>query len=301
MFWIMKKGIFINITLSLLSLFSFLLLLEMGLRFFFIDTPTAEVSSKQWSRLDPTFGAINIPNRKYRYNIGKYSVSYEFNSKGIRGPEYSYLKPDGEYRILILGDSFAMGFGVTFEDLFSEVLKKKLNSRGVHGRSFQIINTGVGGWCTGMELIFLDKKGKNYKPDLTVVMFYQNDILCNNQPEYYPIFNLSSILPDVPIPKSPKGQSWIERYRAKTPVEKPHFLKKLKKWFAENSYLYRFIVRRVKNERHLFYLAQKLHILDKDNLFFDDEVQVWRRSYDGQTIAAWKMTEAIILKMKSVL
>ena len=102
MFWIMKKGIFINITLSLLSLFSFLLLLEMGLRFFSIDTPTVEVSSKQWSRLDPTFGAINIPNRKYRYNIGKYSVSYEFNSKGIRGPEYSYLKPDGEYRILIL-------------------------------------------------------------------------------------------------------------------------------------------------------------------------------------------------------
>lgn len=293
----MKKQIFINVILSVLSLFAFMLLLEMGLRFFPINkhcSPKTAVSRQAWRRLDSSFGVVHIPNSRYLHTTDDYSAVYQFNSKGVRGPEYSYFKPDGEYRILILGDSFAMGFGVNFDDLFSEVLKRELNnSRKDYDKSFQIINTGVGGWCTGTELLFFDEEGKKYNPDLTIVMFSENDAWHNNAADYYPISRLGRLLPGIAIPEPSK-----EKSSGRALAGGSYLLKKIKKWFAENSYLYNFISIRVKNERHFYLLAKTLHLLDTDRPFFPDEYRIWRRNYDGQIIAAWKMTEAIMLKMK---
>jgi len=293
----MKKQTFINVILSLLSLFACIFLLETGLRFFPIDKhciPETALSRQAWRRPDSLLAVVHIPNSRCLYTTDDYSVVFQFNSKGIRGPEYSYFKPAGEYRILILGDSFAMGYGVNFDDLFSEILKRKLNNnRKDCAKSFQIINTGVGGWCTGTELLFFDDEGKKYKPDLTIVMFFENDAWNNNQADFYRIYRLGRLLPDIAIPERAK-----EKSSGRVLAGGSYSLKKIKKWLAENSYLYKFISFRVKNERHLFLLAKRLHLLGERRPFFPDEFRVWRRNYDDQTIAAWKMTEAIMLKMK---
>ena len=54
-------------------------------------------------------------------------VSY--NSRGMRDREYSVEKPEGTYRILVLGDSYAEGLEVAYEELHTELLEAALNSR----------------------------------------------------------------------------------------------------------------------------------------------------------------------------
>lgn len=127
------------------------------------------------------------------------------NSTGIRGPEYAYEKGAHEYRIVILGDSFAEGYTVEFENLFSEVLKRRLNRD--HGRSIQVINAGTGGYSTDQEWLWFMTEGVKYKPNLTVLLFLANDVLLNTVDRYWrgykPLFRLNGNrleLTTVPLP-----------------------------------------------------------------------------------------------------
>ena len=99
----------------------------------------------------PNFSGIHVgPKEVYR-------VRETMNSKGIRGPEYPYEKPAQEFRIVALGDSFAEGYTVEFEDLFSEVLKRRLNRD--QRRPVQVINAGTGGYSTDQELLWFTTEG----------------------------------------------------------------------------------------------------------------------------------------------
>ena len=53
---------------------------------------------------------------------------YSINSAGFRDQEHQKAKPDGTYRIVVLGDSTTAGNGVpVFESLYTERLEKLLN------------------------------------------------------------------------------------------------------------------------------------------------------------------------------
>src|SRR5262249_45824337 len=68
----------------------------------------------------PVLGWAKIPNKTGVHSAPEYRVTETMNSDGIRGPEYSRVKPPGERRILVLGDSYAEGYTVEFDELFSE-------------------------------------------------------------------------------------------------------------------------------------------------------------------------------------
>lgn len=96
------------------------------------------------------------------------------NSQGIRGGEYATQKKPNEYRVLVLGDSFAEGCTVDFDHLFSEVLKRKLNSQ-ANGTHYEVINCGTLAYGTDQELLQYRTLGRTFNPDLVVLMFYEND------------------------------------------------------------------------------------------------------------------------------
>lgn len=147
----------------------------------------------------PGFTGFHVgPRRVYR-------VRETMNSKGIRGPEYPCEKPPGEFRILVLGDSYAEGYTVMFEDLFSEVLKRELNDRA--GKAVQVINAGTGGYSTDQELLWFETEGIKYQPDLVILLFCDNDVLFNTLDRYFrgfkPLFQLDNgqlKLTNVPVP-----------------------------------------------------------------------------------------------------
>jgi len=263
-------------------------------------------NSRSFYEYDPLLGWRNIPNTDSIRTIrarGNNKIHYKINSKGIRGPEYSYEKAENEYRILLLGDSYTEGYVVEFDDLFSEVMKSKLNSmeKGLH---FQTINSGTSGWSTDQELLFFQSEGKKYRPDLTILMFYQNDLAYNNQPKdfgmfYKPLFkeiNGNLLLTNVPVPKP--DEIIINNQLSDDDIS---IFKKLKLWLHERSYLYVFIKKRIKNTYIFNDLAIRLKLKErpiKNEELLPREFNVWKKEYNKSVRESWHVTEAMLVKLK---
>ena len=117
---------------------------------------------------DPILGWKKIANMEGVYITSEYQVTEQINSAGFRGSEYNLENTSGAFRILILGDSFAEGYTVNFEYLFSEVLRQSLE-KSEEGIEIEVINTGTAGYSTDQELIMFMEQGKKYTPNLTVL------------------------------------------------------------------------------------------------------------------------------------
>jgi lysophospholipase L1-like esterase len=88
--------------------------------------------------------------------------------------EYPVERVPGTRRILILGDSFAFGYGVNDADVVSAVLEDLLNQR-VPG-STEVINLAVSGFGQAEELVTWNAKARAYRPDIVVLFYFDNDI-----------------------------------------------------------------------------------------------------------------------------
>lgn len=300
----------INLSLLLLSLSFSLGLPEILLRAYWSSERLGH--HKLFNQYDPLLGWVHIPYGHGVHSTAEYQVSETFNSKGIRGPEYSYQKFEKTYRILILGDSFAEGYTVEFNELFSEVLARNLNGQGF--RHFEVINTGTGGYSTDQELLLFQGEGRKYLPDLTILMFTANDVWFNNQPTYprgyKPLFRVREgelVLSNVPVPP-PELNRHSDQPR--TPGTERSLLKVMKRWLSENSYLYEFVTTRIKNVSYLYALAIRVGLAEdtrgvsggttSEAVPIPDEFRVWEKQYSPEIRDAWKITEALIRKLKGV-
>ena len=113
------------------------------------------------------------PGSRYEWQ----GIPVTINSRGLRNPEVAYEKPAGTVRVLNLGDSIAMGWGVREEETYGRQLEQMLNESAAGGQSFQVINAGVPGWNPENELAFLQAEGLKYDPDLILLdLTIVNDI-----------------------------------------------------------------------------------------------------------------------------
>jgi hypothetical protein len=113
------------------------------------------------------------PGRHYEWQ----SIPVDINSRGLRSPETTYEKPAHTFRILNLGDSVVMGWGVRQEDTYGRRLESALNETSSGNRRFEVINAGVPGWNLENALAYLQGEGLRYQPDLIVLgLTLANDI-----------------------------------------------------------------------------------------------------------------------------
>jgi lysophospholipase L1-like esterase len=99
------------------------------------------------------------------------STEIRLNTWGLRGPEVAPLKP-GERRILFLGGSITLGWGVP-EDCTVEVrLERMLNA---HGEPAQVLNGGVGNYNAERYVSRFFKELTGLKPTDVVVHYFLRD------------------------------------------------------------------------------------------------------------------------------
>ena len=102
-------------------------------------------------------------------------VRIEVNARGLRGPEVDYARTGDALRILYLGDSVTIGFGIeqvsdTYPYLVAERLEPRLGVR------VETVNSAVEGWSPWQQLAYLRREGLRYQPDLVLVGFVLNDV-----------------------------------------------------------------------------------------------------------------------------
>jgi lysophospholipase L1-like esterase len=107
-------------------------------------------------------------------------------------------KPAGEFRIVVLGDSYTVGGQVPYDQTFPEVLERDLHDAGYS--SVRVINAGVGGYTTFNESGLLQEDLSWLQPDLVVVAAFLGNDVSENVLATAAGYRLA--------PEHPKGMTW---------------------------------------------------------------------------------------------
>jgi hypothetical protein len=124
----------------------------------------------EWSEI--TWQALRISRQ---YPRSRFVVRHEFNDEGYRTPNIPLAKPEGTFRIAILGDSMCFGQGTKEGTEFPRVLESLLRTQILPGRSLEVMNLGICGLDTHQERLVYEHAAAPYRPDLVVLVMFKND------------------------------------------------------------------------------------------------------------------------------
>ena len=171
----MRKTVFALLSIAI-GAFLALASVEIGMRVLGISYPIFFVPH-------PVAGARMRPNLKAWYTLEGQGF-IEVNSIGFRDVEHEKTKPDGEFRIALLGDSYTGAMQVPFEDTYWSVARRALaDCEALSGRTPVPMNFGLSGIGTAQQLEILRSFVWDYDPDLVVLAFVSNDFT-DNHPAY---------------------------------------------------------------------------------------------------------------------
>lgn len=97
---------------------------------------------EECSRYSPEFGYTLKPGQ-FVFTEREFSNTYSINSKGVRDSEASLTGPE----IVVLGDSFAFGWGVDHEETFAALVEERTGLR--------VLNTAIPSFGTAREMVML--------------------------------------------------------------------------------------------------------------------------------------------------
>lgn len=141
------------------------LLLEAGARML-----AGVLGISPYMHYDATIGwaAIENATKKHRDRGGQFDVTYEINAHGFRGPAYPVERTAGTYRILVLGDSTAFGWGVGWERTFAGILDHELADT-------EVVNLALSGFGLDQSYLRFRENGRRWRPDLVIIQSSPND------------------------------------------------------------------------------------------------------------------------------
>lgn len=101
-------------------------------------------------------------------------VVYAINADGFRDRPRSREPPPGTFRIAVVGDSVAFGYGVSQDDTFASRLERRLAA--ASPVPVEVLNLGVNGYNPYTEAALFADIGRAYRPALVLVQFCVNDL-----------------------------------------------------------------------------------------------------------------------------
>lgn len=111
---------------------------------------------------DPMIGHIHVPGKTEQLQ----NVEIAINSRGMRGPE---PVADGRRKVLFLGSSITLGWGVAESDTLRARLERDL------GGKAQVLNAGIGNYNSVRYVSLFEKHLTDLKPDVVVVQYFLRD------------------------------------------------------------------------------------------------------------------------------
>lgn len=196
-------GLLANLTLLIISTVFALLFCEAAFRLLGWSPMYVSSERDRFWKYDSLLGWAHQPGQENLFKTKQFQTNVHINQKGLRDREHSYERTNNTRRILVIGDSFAWGYGVEEDQRFSSLLETTLG--------VEVINAGVSGYSTDQELIWFRKEGIKYDVDLVILVFSGNDVGDNhrqlvNTIYYKPQFVLEEdqqpILTGYPVPKT---------------------------------------------------------------------------------------------------
>ncbi len=159
-------------TLAVATLLVSFLVVEIALRVIGYAAP-------DWYQLDTRLGwSLKRHKHGWSFTEGERIAIY-INSAGMRDREHPLDKPDGTYRIAVLGDDYSEAFQVPIQRTWWWRLPRALDACGF-GRKVEVLNFGVGGYGTTQELVMLQTTAMRYQPDLVLLQFSNRDDVVDN-------------------------------------------------------------------------------------------------------------------------
>lgn len=117
------------------------------------------------------------------------AVAFRTNNFGYRGPDVG-LKPPGEYRILVLGDSITLSSYTEEAEAYPAAIEAMLNgsapstaggARPQGGVVYRVLNAGIAGAALREELHVLNETGLFTSPDLVLLGLFLDDAQRSHQ------------------------------------------------------------------------------------------------------------------------
>lgn len=159
-----------KLALAFFALALSLLAVELAVRW--IDLPIASLHRGllKLSEIEVLHPERNLLTGPASYDTALFGHHVHFNSLGMRDVEPESPKPDGIFRILVLGDSMVFGQGVAGEDMVGSRLRAMLPSNRV-----DVVSAGIPGWNTLEQEQFFLEYGERIAPDLVALVYVAND------------------------------------------------------------------------------------------------------------------------------
>lgn len=134
-----------------------------------------------WVDIDPIVGRWRYPNASYHSKANCIDVDYQTNSVGARDRERSVLSKATD-RVVVLGDSFAEGWGLAVDDRISDLLEAETD--------IEHLNFGTASWGTIQQWQYYKHYARRYDHSAVFLFaFPQNDFADNNpdlqDPSFY--------------------------------------------------------------------------------------------------------------------
>ena len=292
-----KRNIFFNLLLVVLIVIACLVIAEIGSRIYLF------ASGKGGYILIPDdyLGRVHAPNSRFIYEEDfskEFKVRRKTNSLGLIGEDISVRKPEGVFRILVLGDSFTEALQVQESENFCEQLQDRLNRATIfEAMDYEVLNAGVSGYSPISEYLYFKRELMKLNPDLVILQLFANDVFEDNK------VGAMSVLDETGLPLK------INRFFIKEYVENPSRVFKselcygLKKFILGKSRFAQVIVRAVRktykrssihkemvssprfNDANQFFIIQGSNPLFRDRDFRE---------------SAWKKTEKYALAIKKL-
>jgi len=113
---------------------------------------------------NPVLGHEHVPNDQAKLQ----NVIIRTNEKGMRGSKIPAAQ-NGQRRIMLLGSSATLGWGIKEEETMSSVLQERL------GKSAVVMNAGIGNYNAQRYVELFLSKNTDMKPTDIIVNYYLND------------------------------------------------------------------------------------------------------------------------------